>query len=336
MNVDYQFGRFCFRPLEGIVTDGSVTIQLTPVESRLLSVLCEHAGQLVNALELFMLSWREGATSGWRARLDTNLTGLRKKLQPHLPELIQNHRGRGYRLSIAATCSEPVPAATVQAAAQQRLSRHQLMARLLPDEAGGGLGPDSDLVIQSGCPLELLPEYADRVVDNILRANIRYTVFLSVRDIDVIAAFAVMVLESLRRRVSATQEATPITAHALFSVLAGNLRMVLTPHPCVDSIYIVNAGSEHRAEAYYYLSDKQSAIHIKEGDAAKRHAGELLRIVPQGQNAIIQFAVSMTEQAAVQKQLRKELLRRVGCAEEVRDLMPDEKQHLNVVPMISG
>ncbi len=79
------------------IVDGIET-RLTPVESRLLSVLARHLNRVVSAQVLMEEGWPDG--DGDHARLWVNLRRLRLKLeaQPEAPTRLVTVKGQGYRL----------------------------------------------------------------------------------------------------------------------------------------------------------------------------------------------------------------------------------------------
>jgi DNA-binding response OmpR family regulator len=76
------------------------SVSLTPLEFRLLSVLTEHAGQVLSRLQLIDLVWgRSYESSGDPVKIYIGY--LRKKIEenPQEPRLIETVRGFGYRYS---------------------------------------------------------------------------------------------------------------------------------------------------------------------------------------------------------------------------------------------
>jgi DNA-binding response OmpR family regulator len=73
-------------------------IQLTPVESRILSVLATNANRVVTSERLIDLAWPDG--EGDPNRLWVNIRRLRNKLEdgPSQPKRLVTERGLGYKL----------------------------------------------------------------------------------------------------------------------------------------------------------------------------------------------------------------------------------------------
>jgi len=80
---------------ESLSRDG-VPIRLTDVETALLRVLAERAGDILDRDELIL---RTGASGGGRA-VDVQVTRLRRKIEPDpkMPRYLQTVRGKGYVL----------------------------------------------------------------------------------------------------------------------------------------------------------------------------------------------------------------------------------------------
>jgi DNA-binding response OmpR family regulator len=74
-------------------------IALTPMETHLLAVMMEAAGQVVSRAHLMRTVWNTEFLGDTRT-LDVHICWLRRKLEadPACPRRIVTHRGRGYEL----------------------------------------------------------------------------------------------------------------------------------------------------------------------------------------------------------------------------------------------
>jgi DNA-binding response OmpR family regulator len=74
---------------------------LTPRLTRLLSVLMERPGEVIERKQLFRRVWRTGYTGDTRT-LDVHISWLRKALEadPRKPNFLKTIRGVGYRLDV--------------------------------------------------------------------------------------------------------------------------------------------------------------------------------------------------------------------------------------------
>jgi two-component system response regulator MprA len=85
-------------PASHAVTNGAVTVTLTPTEYRLLATLAAAPGAVVRRAALVAAAWPDGAIVHDNT-LDAYLTRLRRKLrEAELPEVIETVRGVGYLL----------------------------------------------------------------------------------------------------------------------------------------------------------------------------------------------------------------------------------------------
>ncbi len=75
--------------------------QLTPRLLRLLKMLIEHRGEMVDRNELFKKVWRTNYTGDTRT-LDVHISWLRQAIEedPKKPKLLKTSRGVGYRLDV--------------------------------------------------------------------------------------------------------------------------------------------------------------------------------------------------------------------------------------------
>jgi len=89
--VEVDFGR-------GEVRAGGKSVDLTPIEFRLLSVLMRASGRVLNRTQLMDAAWGHGAFSSGRI-VDNHIANLRRKIEPDpaRPRYLRNVRGLGYR-----------------------------------------------------------------------------------------------------------------------------------------------------------------------------------------------------------------------------------------------
>lgn len=89
VSIDYQAGEVRVR---------GELVMLTPIEFELLTVLCDHAGQVLSPAKLLELVWKDPWDSS-SSRVRIYVGYLRQKIErdPSRPELIENVRGFGYR-----------------------------------------------------------------------------------------------------------------------------------------------------------------------------------------------------------------------------------------------
>jgi DNA-binding winged helix-turn-helix (wHTH) protein len=276
----FQIGDFQFCPRDGTIVGPSANVQLTPTESELLTVFCSHSDRVLSAKEAFDLAWHEPSAKGWRARVDTQLTNLRDKLDAHLPDLIQNVRGRGYRLGRKLGNLHSRPADPDDA--KREISFAALRSRLWLRKDGGALLRNSTVLVVSRQPLELDEESQQQFVSNIQSGSISY-IFLVPADALRVAVELVQLLVSSFRDEERQQFLFP--AYSAQRLL-GRLRLVVTPPPCPDSIYILNSDDQDHAEAFYCLHQDGRAVRIKNRLVAWHHARELFSIVPCGETVI--------------------------------------------------
>jgi DNA-binding response OmpR family regulator len=96
----YDDGTVCIDFAARSVSVRGEGVSLTPLEFRLLSVLTEHAGQVLSRQQLIDLVWgRAYESSGDPVKIYIGY--LRKKIEadPKEPELVETVRGFGYRYS---------------------------------------------------------------------------------------------------------------------------------------------------------------------------------------------------------------------------------------------
>jgi len=81
--------------------ENTTPIKLTPKEARLLAVLMQHPGQVVNRATLMREVW-ETKYLGDTRTLDVHICWLRQKIEenPLIPELILTRRSQGYELRV--------------------------------------------------------------------------------------------------------------------------------------------------------------------------------------------------------------------------------------------
>jgi two-component system, OmpR family, phosphate regulon response regulator OmpR len=94
--VEIRFGNFRFDPSRAELFRGGDTVHLTTVETGLLSILAQQAGQPVSREELS----QSAAFSGNIRNVDVQMTRLRRKIEqdPRYPRYLQTVRGTGYVL----------------------------------------------------------------------------------------------------------------------------------------------------------------------------------------------------------------------------------------------
>ncbi len=86
------------------ITVNGQSIELTPIEFKLLTILAEHEGKVISHDTLLKHIWDTGH-QGQRHYLKLYIWYLRQKLEtdPRHPQLILTERGVGYRLARAST-----------------------------------------------------------------------------------------------------------------------------------------------------------------------------------------------------------------------------------------
>jgi DNA-binding response OmpR family regulator len=90
-DVEVDFGR-------GEVRARGKSVDLTPIEFRLLSVLIRSGGRVLNREQLLDAAWGRGAFASGRI-VDNHIANLRRKIEPDptKPRYLRNVRGLGYR-----------------------------------------------------------------------------------------------------------------------------------------------------------------------------------------------------------------------------------------------
>jgi len=90
-DVEVDFGR-------GEVRSAGKSVDLTPIEFRLLSVLIRAHGRVLNREQLLDEAWGRGAFASERI-VDNHIANLRRKIEPDPsnPRYLRNVRGLGYR-----------------------------------------------------------------------------------------------------------------------------------------------------------------------------------------------------------------------------------------------
>lgn len=93
---EIKLGNAIFHSGRGDLFIGGTLVRLTDIETALLRVLAERAGEILSREELIELT---STTGGGRA-VDVQVTRLRRKIEqdPKLPRYLQTVRGRGYLL----------------------------------------------------------------------------------------------------------------------------------------------------------------------------------------------------------------------------------------------
>jgi DNA-binding response OmpR family regulator len=89
--VEVDFGR-------GEVRAAGKSVDLTPIEFRLLSALIRAHGRVLNRQQLLDTAWGPGAFASARI-VDNHIANLRRKIEPDpaRPRYLRNVRGLGYR-----------------------------------------------------------------------------------------------------------------------------------------------------------------------------------------------------------------------------------------------
>jgi DNA-binding winged helix-turn-helix (wHTH) protein len=103
----WQFGRFTFDEVTGILAQGNRETTLLPKDCLVLEVLLTRSGQLVSKEELHRHCWPQQAVVGGDV-LKTCIRRLRKTLGDdfHVPEYIETVGRRGYRFLVPAIIRE--------------------------------------------------------------------------------------------------------------------------------------------------------------------------------------------------------------------------------------
>lgn len=323
----FQLGHLRFQPGEGTVTGAGVAVQLTPKESELLSVFCAHSDRFLSAREAFELAWNEPEAKEWRARFDTQLAALRDKLGPHLPDLFENTRNRGYRLKVTFSPGDD-PSGDAAEVEPQEISFTSLLRRLALRDHGGVLERHAQVIVASAHPIELLFGTEPGPITNILAGNVSYVYLVPADALPVVAELVRMAAQSIAGTVSnIPAPALPLENHASVREVARRLRIVVTAPPCLDSFYILNAANQHIAEVYYCLHHDRRALRVKDRLLAREHARELLRLVT-AENRVIQFAPGLPDRQAAENALRAELVDQLGpdYLEWIKLVLPDSSQ----------
>ena len=89
--------------------DGQSPIKFNPKEARLMEVLMQHPGHVVNRAKLMREVWQTDYLGDTRT-LEVHICWLRKKLEddPTHPRLILTQRGVGYELNLPPSIDPPV------------------------------------------------------------------------------------------------------------------------------------------------------------------------------------------------------------------------------------
>lgn len=80
----------------GTATRAGVTLDLTPIEFALLSLLLRHRGQVLSKTQLLEWLWDDSHDPNL---VEAQMSALRRKLETHGPRVIHTIRTMGYRLS---------------------------------------------------------------------------------------------------------------------------------------------------------------------------------------------------------------------------------------------
>lgn len=101
-SATFPFGPWTIHPKRLSATQGRADIQLTPRETKVLTLLAKRAGEVVTRDELLNECWGLEYFPESRT-LDQHILNLRKKIDTDatLPSLIETVRGAGYRHSLS-------------------------------------------------------------------------------------------------------------------------------------------------------------------------------------------------------------------------------------------
>ncbi|EOH91877.1 response regulator transcription factor [Enterococcus pallens] len=92
----YELQGFQFLPTENLLKNELTTVPVSPNESRILHLLCQHRGQIVAREQIIELLWQNDEFID-NNTLAVNLTRLRKKLAAAgINDLIQTVKNKGY------------------------------------------------------------------------------------------------------------------------------------------------------------------------------------------------------------------------------------------------
>ena len=94
----YIFGKFKFDLQKQILSIEGKTTKLTTKEADLLTLLCQHANNMVDRMHALQIIWRSDNYFSARS-MDVYITKLRKLLQDDPTIKIINVHGKGYKLS---------------------------------------------------------------------------------------------------------------------------------------------------------------------------------------------------------------------------------------------
>lgn len=97
-----QIGPLSMHPQTRWVAFKTRKAQLTQKEYDILTLLCEHAGKVLERRVIRNALWPQDRIYQWSRTIDVHIQHLRKKLEPDpsAPELIRTVKGAGYTLSI--------------------------------------------------------------------------------------------------------------------------------------------------------------------------------------------------------------------------------------------
>lgn len=94
----YLFGKFRFNLPKQLLSIEGKTTKLTTKEADLLTLLCQHANQIVDRMYTLQVIWKSNNYFNARS-MDVYITKLRKLLQDDPTIKIINVHGKGYKLS---------------------------------------------------------------------------------------------------------------------------------------------------------------------------------------------------------------------------------------------
>jgi hypothetical protein len=252
--------------------------------------------------------------------VDATLNRLRGRVNRVLPNLIENIRGRGYRVSAMRDVARPVHANRNEPEATKGtlevIDFTAMMQRFRLVEDGGILRPGGEVLVESSYPLELVGDYGNDIVRNVMRGGIEYRFLIPVSRSSV-ANELIQLLVSESNRVEPKKA---LTQNTVFLALSRNVRVVVVPGVCPASTYAANAHLQELTELYYCLSQERSALLIKRRDAAYLHAQELLSLMPE-EPALLSIASEIAGADGVLRAMQTDLNERLRGVISGSDLL---------------
>jgi len=189
---------------------------------------------------------------------------------------------------------------------------------MTPSDQGGVLEDFSHLVVYSANPLEAWRRSGDAIVTNTVDFGITYTFFMPATvasfelELQTVAKLVKSIVEALLKRVSAPDPQSQLGDHPAVQAVIKRLRIVLLPFPIFDTVYVLNATNPDLAKVFHYLNHDRRAVQLKEREAARFHADQLLALRPSGPPAVIQLATGSTARTSIESHLHEELTQWLG------------------------